>query len=509
MSSRKAPAEAPDDYVRVILEEGDPVLDLTGTAGPSEIPVAARDETPTLGTSVLRRYRLVSFALVVIDAVCVAAALLVAHGLRFGDLPASDYMVGLLVAIPLWIGVFHVLGLYGPHRLSWLEELRRTVSAVGLGIVLIILLTFWFDVYVSRSWMAIALVIALGLELIARRVVRGYVSRQHARGSLVLRTLLVGNQDPGAGAMKVTLERSGSGYRPIAYVDATSPFLAASHLSPVERVAHWRFVIRHHRPDCVLIASPNLDTTQMLAVMQAARQEGVLMRVYAHLPATLASRITVQPLGKEGVALTLKPAGLLASQHAVKRAMDLALVIPAMFIASPILLMTAVAIRVTSGSPILFRQERVTEGNRTFRMHKFRTMVEDHDRQRADATVDRTAPFFKHSDDVNVTKLGKWLRKLSIDELPQLFDVLIGDMSLVGPRPLPADQVAANIGLLGARHEVRAGITGWWQIHGRSELDPEEAIRLDHFYIENWSPLLDIYILARTIGALITGRGAY
>jgi lipopolysaccharide/colanic/teichoic acid biosynthesis glycosyltransferase len=158
---------------------------------------------------------------------------------------------------------------------------------------------------------------------------------------------------------------------------------------------------------------------------------------------------------------------------------------------------------------VLFRQERVTEGNRTFRMHKFRTMATDVDRRGAEETADRSIPFFKHGDDGHVTNLGKRLRKWSVDELPQLFDVLIGDMSLVGPRPLPAEQVSANLELLGARHEVRAGITGWWQIHGRSELDPEEAVRLDHFYIENWSPLLDIYILARTVGTLITGRGAY
>jgi lipopolysaccharide/colanic/teichoic acid biosynthesis glycosyltransferase len=209
------------------------------------------------------------------------------------------------------------------------------------------------------------------------------------------------------------------------------------------------------------------------------------------------------------MALTLKPAGLSARQRVVKRTLDLVLAGLGLIVTLPILLATALAIRVTSGGPVLFTQERVTEGNRTFRMYKFRTMANPSDRHTEARAVDRSVPFFKHTGDVHVTPLGKSLRKWSLDELPQLLNVLIGDMSLVGPRPLPAEQVSANIELLGPRHEVRAGITGWWQIHGRSELEPEEAIRLDHFYIENWSPSLDVYILLRTAGALLTRRGAY
>jgi exopolysaccharide biosynthesis polyprenyl glycosylphosphotransferase len=508
MSSREAPADVPDE-TRVILDGQDPsVVDLTETIGPIGAPAMESDWAFNLGTSALRRYRLVGFTLVLIDVVCVAVALLVAHALRFGILPEPDYMIGLVVATPLWIGVFHALGLYGPNHFSWLEEFRRTVSAVGLGIVLIILLTFWLDVYLSRSWMAIALAIALALELIARRVVRAYVSRQHARESLVLRTLVIGNKDQTARPI-AALNRPGSGFRPLGYVDATSPLIASAQVSPIELVSRLRLLIRQYRTDCLFIASPTIETRPMLAMLQAARQEGVLVRVYTHLSGILASRVTVQPLGQEGMALTLKPAGLSAPQRVVKRTMDLVLAGLGLIAASPILLTTALAIRVTSGGRVLFRQERVTEGNRTFRMYKFRTMADSSDRHAENQAVDRSVPFFKHTGDVHVTRLGKWLRKWSLDELPQLLNVLIGDMSLVGPRPLPAEQVSANIELLGPRHEVRAGITGWWQIHGRSELEPEEAIRLDHFYIENWSPSLDIYILLRTAGALLTRRGAY
>ena len=123
--------------------------------------------------------------------------------------------------------------------------------------------------------------------------------------------------------------------------------------------------------------------------------------------------------------------------------------------------------------------------------------------------LDLTKPFFKMTDDPRLTKIGGLLRSLSLDELPQLWNVIRGDMSLVGPRPLPVEQVTANPDLLEPRHEVRAGLTGWWQIDGRNEIESEEALRMDLFYIENWSLMLDLYILLKTIGVVVTRRGAY
>jgi lipopolysaccharide/colanic/teichoic acid biosynthesis glycosyltransferase len=137
-------------------------------------------------------------------------------------------------------------------------------------------------------------------------------------------------------------------------------------------------------------------------------------------------------------------------------------------------------------------------------MHKFRTMKAD-----ADSPVDTSTPFFKLQSDPRLTPVGKVLRRLSLDELPQLLNILKGEMSLVGPRPLPADQVAANLEMLSARHEVPAGVTGWWQINGRSRVTPEEAIHLDQFYIENWSLSLDLYIVLKTFGAVIGQKGAH
>ncbi len=305
------------------------------------------------------------------------------------------------------------------------------------------------------------------------------------------------------------LEAPESGFRPLGFINVESPVVTFSDRPTQEAVEQLRGVFREYSPDCVFVASPGISSFQLTAIMQAARQEGLVVRIFTHLHGVMPSRLTVHSFGPGGVALALKPARLTTAQRAVKRAMDLCIAGLGLLVALPLLVVIALLIKLTSRGPVLFRQERVTEDGRTFQMLKFRTMRQDADRVAADHAMDTSVPFFKMKDDPRLTRLGRWLRKLSLDEVPQLLNVVRGDMSLVGPRPLPADQVAANQELLGPRHEVRAGITGWWQIQGRSDVTPEEAIGMDGFYIQNWSPLLDMYILLRTLRVLVGHTGAY
>jgi lipopolysaccharide/colanic/teichoic acid biosynthesis glycosyltransferase len=180
-----------------------------------------------------------------------------------------------------------------------------------------------------------------------------------------------------------------------------------------------------------------------------------------------------------------------------------------LILALPLMLVIAIGIKLGSRGPVLFRQHRVTKRGRIFEMLKFRTMRANADQILAERGIDSSVPFFKLDDDPRLTRFGAFLRRFSLDELPQLLNVVKGEMSLVGPRPLPADQVAANLDLLGPRHEVPAGCTGWWQISGRSNVGPEEAVEMDLFYIENWSLGLDIYVLLKTVGAVLSKRGAH
>ena len=189
-----------------------------------------------------------------------------------------------------------------------------------------------------------------------------------------------------------------------------------------------------------------------------------------------------------------------------KRGVDLVVGSAALLLALPFIAVIALIIRLTSRGPAFFLQKRVTKGGEVFTMYKFRTMVCDV-APPLDG-IDLTQPFFKLQIDPRITGVGRFLRSLSLDELPQLWNVIRGQMSLVGPRPLPVEQVLANEQLLSPRHDVKGGLTGLWQISGRSDLDSTEALRIDRYYIENWSLTLDLYILLKTIGVVFTRRGA-
>jgi lipopolysaccharide/colanic/teichoic acid biosynthesis glycosyltransferase len=225
--------------------------------------------------------------------------------------------------------------------------------------------------------------------------------------------------------------------------------------------------------------------------------------VLAPLPQMLTSRLALLKVGP-AIAVALRPVRLSGRQAFMKRLLDLVVALPILVLSLPLWAVSAVAIRMESRGPVFFNQDRVTKDGRVFRMHKFRTM-----RTNRDVSLDTSRPFFKLQSDPRLTRVGAFLRRFSLDELPQLWNVITGEMSLVGPRPLPADQVAANLELLRPRQAVPAGVTGWWQINGRSLVTPEEALRLDLFYIENWSPTLDLYILLKTFGAVTGRQGAY
>lgn len=227
-------------------------------------------------------------------------------------------------------------------------------------------------------------------------------------------------------------------------------------------------------------------------------------RIPCRDPASAGVPIT---LGKRNV--FLKSARLTPSQVWSKRAFDLVMAVIGLLLALPLLMIIALSVRITSQGPIIYRQQRVTKGGRVFTMYKFRTMARDAERYIIEHSIDMTTPFFKLENDPRVTRVGAFLRRFSLDELPQLVNVIKGDLSLVGPRPLLADQVAANLELLAPRHQVPGGLTGWWQINGRADIDPSQALLMDLFYIENWSFVLDLYILARTAGAILRRRGAY
>jgi exopolysaccharide biosynthesis polyprenyl glycosylphosphotransferase len=507
------------ETLKLITAEGDlKLVDVEGQEPSGEIrlePLVESTEA-TRGAGVGRLYARIAAGLAATDVLCLISALLVAWTVRFGFIPlTSGYAMALMLGAALWIPVFHAYGLYGIRHLSAAEEFRRVISAASTGALLVVLVSYWSKSELSREWVALTWAFAVVLELIGRRLWRARVFQLRSEGRLSVRTLIVGTNDE-AGRLAAALSSPRLGFEPIGFVAASDDFVATSddHVSPSTQpvMGHLKGLselVEEHGAECVFVASTAVSSKDALGIMQVSRRTGIEVRVSANLPQILASRLSVQPVGPEVMAISLKPVRLSGTQTVVKRGFDLAVSSLGMFVALPLLGAIALAIRLTSKGPVLFRQERITKGGRAFTVYKFRTMLVDGDQILREHGIDTSSPFFKIEDDPRLTGVGRILRKLSLDELPQLLNVIKGDMSLVGPRPLPADQVAANLELLGPRHEVPTGVTGWWQVNGRSSVAPEEALRLDLFYIENWSLSLDLYILLKTVGVLMARRGAY
>jgi exopolysaccharide biosynthesis polyprenyl glycosylphosphotransferase len=210
------------------------------------------------------------------------------------------------------------------------------------------------------------------------------------------------------------------------------------------------------------------------------------------------------------MALSLRPVRLTGVQAVGKRTFDLVLTLAASIVVLPVMALVAIVVKLTSAGPVFFTQERVGYHGRPFRVLKFRTMVEGAE-EMVDALLDlneATGPLFKIRHDPRLTKVGGFLRRWSLDELPQFLNVLLGDMSLVGPRPPLPREVHQYEDWMKARLEVRPGLTGLWQVSGRADLPFDDYVRLDLFYIENWSLAYDLFILAKTVPIVLSGHGA-
>jgi exopolysaccharide biosynthesis polyprenyl glycosylphosphotransferase len=469
-------------------------------------PAPLRDALARTGARSKRGRALVSIAVgeAITDACSLGLAIVLA-GL-IAPKPGGEAPVGVLVmsaAVLVWLAVFGAYGLYRPLHLAAHEEFRRLLGASSLAGLLVAAGILATEPTANRSLSFWVWLFALPLELVTRTAWRRFQDRLRQSGRLGLRTLVVGSNDE-ANQLAEQLGVDGSGYVLLGQVGQAS----TNGLPLVGGIEDLRTAVRALSTECLFVASTALDLTEGALVAQVARQERVKLCYSANLPPTLASRLEFQQFGPS-VALSVSPAGLTGVRAGAKRTMDVILSTLALTIGLPILAVVAVAIRLTSRGPVLYRQQRVTRGGRTFTMYKFRTMRTDADEVMRDLAMESTQPFFKVPSDPRLTAVGRLIRRLSLDELPQVYNVLRGDMSVVGPRPLPAEQVASNLDLLSSRHEVRAGLTGWWQIKGRSDLTPEESVRLDQFYIENWSPALDLYIMAKTVGVVLSRRGAY
>jgi exopolysaccharide biosynthesis polyprenyl glycosylphosphotransferase len=453
-----------------------------------------------------RLYRLIALT----DVLSLAAALLVASWVRVGlAFPSGDALALVLGSPVIVLAVFAMFHLYDAYRYTPAEEFRRIILAVSVSLTGLVTLSFWSNSDFSRLWLALSWTFAVVFALGSRRLWHARVGTLRGRGRLAFPTILVGSNAE-ARHLAELMDRPSFGFRPVGVVSTASHEHVDTGLPDLGPIADLRELIHDAGAECIFVASSAMSTEEMDHVATAVRLEGVEVRVTATLPEVLSSRLSVQPLG--GVtALSLRPVRLTGTQVLAKRVFDLAVSSVGLTILSPLLALMAVSVRLTSPGPVLYRQRRVGLRGRPFTMLKFRTM-----RQGSDAMVEdlRAAHgvenlMFKLRDDPRVTPAGRILRRFSLDELPQLLNVIRGDMSLVGPRPPLPEEVTRYEDWQFDRLQVPPGITGLWQVSGRSDLTFDDCVRLDLFYIENWSLAYDLYILAKTLPVLVTQRGAY
>jgi exopolysaccharide biosynthesis polyprenyl glycosylphosphotransferase len=463
--------------------------------------------------------------LALVDLVGVNVAFAAAYWLRYeaqlggpirpvNHVPYAEYRGwGLLLSgillVALWLE-----GLYRPQRrLSWPDKVYSIATGTLVGVALLTLLIFGLrPVAQSRLMLPYAAVLIVLTLSLVRLVDLALTRHRRRRGQGVLRTLIVGAGEVGRAVMRNVVADPDAGYHVVGFLDddPAKRAQAIGRFPPLGSTADLARVLRREAIDRVLIALPWQSRDKIIGLASQCERAGVQVNIVPDLFQMSLNRVDVDSLNGIPLIAVRAPA-IRGWARRLKRALDIAAAAGGLVVASPLMAALAVAIRLDSDGPVLFRQERVGRDGRLFTLHKFRSMVAD-----AEAVRDRllplneaSGPLFKMRADPRLTRTGRLMRRLSLDELPQLWNVLQGDMSLVGPRPPMPSEVESYQDWHRRRLEIAPGMTGLWQVSGRSDLTFDEMVMLDLFYAEHWSLAMDLRILLRTVPTVLLGTGAY
>jgi exopolysaccharide biosynthesis polyprenyl glycosylphosphotransferase len=414
-----------------------------------------------------------------------------------------------------WYAAFAAQGLYVSHRLSSmaaeLREISRAVMISSGALLVAAQLGKWPTI--NAVTVAEFSFVTFTLIACVRVALRWNLRRVRAGGHNVKSLLLVGGGARGRRFAAEMKRRQDLGYKLIGYVDTDLAF-AGDELAGAPwlgEIADLPRIVANEVIDEVTIALPiKSHYTQIETAVALLEEQGITTHLLSDLfPQKLARS---HPSNFNGLPIvTLDSTPRFSWRTEAKRLIDLAGAAVLLLFSAPILLLATVAIKLDSDGPVFFVQERVGLNKRRFRMIKFRTMSEDAESrmQEIEHLNEKTGPIFKIRNDPRITRVGRWLRKTSIDELPQLINVLLGDMSIVGPRPLSLrDALRMEVAWQKRRFSVKPGLTCLWQVSGRSNLSFEQWMQLDLEYIDRWSLGLDASILLRTIPAIVLARGA-
>ena len=461
--------------------------------------------------------------LLITDVVTVLIAVGTAYVVRFGtDQPIADLSTGeaqyavislsLILAWPIALATFrtHDSRVIGAGS----GEYRRIVSATATTFGLFAIVFVIFNVDVARGYFLLALPIGTVGLLSTHWLWRRWLVRQRLNDRYLCRALVVGNLDDVGYVIRQIQLKSGGAYnvvgavvsnedlhtvttgtRPVPVVSGVEPALAAKAVGA----------------DVVIVAGQASGGAEFIRDL-GWKLEGTAtdLVLASRLTDVAGPRIHFRPV--EGLPLIhVEIPQFEGGKHLLKRAFDVASCSIGLLLLLPMFALIALAIKLDDGGPVLFRQERVGRGEKTFSMLKFRTMVTtaEDELDALRAQNEASGVLFKLKDDPRVTRVGKFLRRYSLDEFPQLWNVVVGEMSLVGPRPPLPREVQAYESHVHRRLYIKPGLTGMWQVNGRSDLSWDESVRLDLYYVENWSLTGDLMIVWRTFKTLVHPVGAY
>jgi exopolysaccharide biosynthesis polyprenyl glycosylphosphotransferase len=476
---------------------------------------------------VFERYRRwLSLAVAVTDVLLINLALAIAYWLRydrqwFATVDEANFVpfrsfipiaIGLTV---LLLGIYKLGGVYNQRRgASWFEVVYQIMTGTATAIILIVfVIVFLFrPLFFSRLiflYAGVLITIFLSISRLVLRVIRNHLRK---KGLGVDRLLIVGAGEIGRTVMRHVVAQPSLGYQIAGFVD-DDPDKGSTDIGrfrALGNTANIPRLVKEMDIDEVIVTLPWMYHRKIVSIIAQCEREQIRVRIVPDIFQMTLSHLDVEDLS--GIPMIgVRDISISSSQLVFKRTVDVAVSLLGLILLLPIFVLISVIIRLDSPGPPIFTQIRVGKGERLFACFKFRSMRQgaEGDKQRLMARNEADGVFFKMKEDPRITKVGRILRRLSLDELPQLLNVLMGHMSLVGPRPAIPAEVQRYQPWHKRRLEVAPGMTGLWQVSGRSELSFDEMVLLDLYYIENWSPVLDFQIMFRTLPQVLTGRGAY
>jgi exopolysaccharide biosynthesis polyprenyl glycosylphosphotransferase len=467
-------------------------------------PAAARAVEPVArgyhGRDYWRRRLLAAGDVVAIVAAFAATVLLVPGPLGLSDLPAA------LLLLPVWLVLFTLYGLYSRELKRISHSTIDDVPWLFHGVLVGALLSWPFFALVADEPSVAEMGVFGGLVFLTVLCARTFVRRAAREWLRAERVLLVGDE-----AINPALIRK-LGAHPEYGLDLVGVLAAgnadAGELRVLGHIGQLHEIAGRERIERIVVANSGMSTHDQVELLRECRELGLKISLLPQMFDAMGPSVVIDDV--EGITvLGLNPPVLSRSSRATKRAMDLVGAAAMLIALAPAMIAIALAVRLTSAGPVFFRQRRIGRGGEPFRVIKFRTMYRDAEDRVEELRAHSKDPNWLHLEhDPRITPVGRFLRMTSLDELPQLFNVLRGQMSLVGPRPLIEEEDRLVDGWGRSRLALTPGLTGFWQVLGRTSIPFDEMVKLDYLYVVNWSVWNDVRLILRTLPAVIAQRGA-